>query len=91
MRVYPRPALEPCPPADVLSGFVDGQLDDAQRQQLAVHLADCDVCGAAVAVAVDDGDDDTATRHIPGGAPIDQRSPPTSGSLVGRYSLQEQI
>lgn len=37
-------ALGPCPPIEDIAAFVDGRLDNNQRQQMVEHFADCRDC-----------------------------------------------
>ena len=41
-----------CPDANTIISFVDGQLDEADRSGVAIHLASCELCLSIVAAAI---------------------------------------
>lgn len=42
-------AVEPCPSADVLAGFLEGSLDGKHTAQIEQHVDRCPCCGEVIA------------------------------------------
>jgi hypothetical protein len=47
------PAAGACPSGDELLAAAEGRLDDARRDAVAAHVAECEACAAIVAMAAD--------------------------------------
>jgi tetratricopeptide (TPR) repeat protein len=71
-----------CPDKNAIVAFADGQLAEAARSEVAIHLASCETCLALVAGAVE------AQSASPDRALGLERTPPLEkGSAAGRYLI----
>jgi eukaryotic-like serine/threonine-protein kinase len=71
-----------CPDKNAIVAFADGQLAEAARSEVAIHLASCETCLALVAGAVG------AESARPDRALDLERTPPLEkGSAAGRYLI----
>jgi len=72
-----------CPDKNAIVAFADGQLAEATRSEVAIHLASCETCLALVAGAV--GTHSAAPERALGR--LGQTPPLEKGSAVGRYLI----